>query len=91
MTKPAEKPKSNRERAVELNDAGLSYRQIADELGISKARVGQYLKPYNPEGRALRYKCERCGHAWSSSAKSLPNRCPAEGGCGSVYWRRKVA
>lgn len=82
--------RTNRERAIQLREMNLSYRQIADELGVSKARVGQYLKPYNPDGRALTYECQRCGHRFRSTARSKPNRCPAEGGCGSVYWNRSA-
>lgn len=80
--------RSTRERAVALRATGMSLRQIADELNVSKARVGQILHPYNPEGHAIEYKCQRCGHRFTSTAKSKPGRCPAEGGCGSSYWNR---
>jgi len=36
---------TNRERSIELRLSGLTTRQIADDLGISKERVCQYLRP----------------------------------------------
>jgi predicted transcriptional regulator len=36
--------KTNREKCIELKNKGFNNTQIADTIGVSKARVGQILK-----------------------------------------------
>lgn len=81
-----------REKVQQLRKAGLSLRATAEACGISKVRVHQLEHPHNPKGTAKRYKCRRCGLAWSSTSRTKPDRCPPrKKGCGSYYWDRDDA
>lgn len=40
--------RSRREIALEMREDGMTYQQIADELGCSKSYVGQLLGAFNP-------------------------------------------
>ena len=50
---------TRREQVVQLREQNKTYQEIGDELGISRQRVGVYLKTVNPRGYKAWTK-ERC-------------------------------
>lgn len=52
-----------KEIAYELKAIGLSYMQVAIELGVSRQRVHQLMSPTDEERQSLleacKYKCQR--------------------------------
>ena len=39
---------TNREKARELREQGMTYQKIADELGVTKAYIAQLVSGFNP-------------------------------------------
>lgn len=71
------------EQVLQLHDEGVSYRGIADLIGISKSKVGRFLKAMND---VILNQDEDGEYAYEEPEDTVPPETPSRGFDWGTFW-----